>query len=175
MTGRLRGWRTVGAAIGLLLATGCRMNEQQTKLQFMPDMADAPTVKAQEDFLPPPVGAVAMNAILYPKSAEDAERLLVMPATIAGDPQAIDKGRELYNTYCSLCHGPKGKGAGTVTDLFARPPDLTHQVYDERGDGFFFYRITFGSAIMPSYGHATEPYERWQIVHYLRTLQAAEQ
>ncbi|NBQ53831.1 MAG: cytochrome c [Proteobacteria bacterium] len=38
-------------------------------------------------------------------------------------------------------------------------------------DGFYFHKMTFGGAIMPSYGHAISPQERWQIAHYIHELQ----
>ena len=52
----------MGSFIGL---TACEdQGRNTTKLQYMPDMADTPTVKAQESFLNPPEHSVARNAIL---------------------------------------------------------------------------------------------------------------
>ena len=149
----------------LLLLFACtQKTSKQTKLQYMPDMADAPTVKAQEDYLDPPAHSVARGSIRYADTAETST------LTAKGKPN-FAQGKQLYETFCLVCHGTQGKGNGTIIDDFPRPPDITAQVYKERSDGFLFHRITFGTAIMPSYGHATSRAERWQIVYYLRSLQ----
>ncbi len=141
----------------------------QTKVQYVPDMADAPTMKPQENFIEPPEGSVSNNAILYPKTVEEAEANLKNP--LQNDPQVVALGEKMFNTYCIPCHGAAAKGDGSITDVYPKPPDITSAAYQARGDGFFFYRITFGANIMPGYGHATAPHERWAIVHYLRKLQ----
>ncbi len=160
--------------LGLVLA-GCRYDGTGTKMQWAPDMADAPTVKSQENYLDPPVGAVAMSALLYPATVEEAEKVLAMPEAIANSPKTLESGKVMFETFCAVCHGPGAKGDGTLGPNFPRPPDITGELYAGRSDGFFFYRITFGSAIMPSYGHAITAPERWMIVKYLRTLQKAGQ
>lgn len=169
-----RSWAVAGllALVGLGLA--CTPDPNARKIQYMPDMADSPATKAQRSYLDPPEGAVAMNTLIYPKTVEEAEKLLQMPPRIKEDQATELAGQELYDTFCSVCHGRDAKGEGTLGPAFPRPPDLTHEVYRNRQDGFFFYRITFGSAIMPSYGHAISPHERWQIVSHLRKLQTGQ-
>jgi len=146
----------------------CRYDGSGTKMQWAPDMADSPANKAQRSYIDPPEGSVSMSAVFYPKSAEDAEKQLTVPDYIAQDPHVLDKGKVMFETFCLPCHGANAKG-GSLPGIV--PPDLTQSAYATKGDGFFFYRITFGTAIMPSYGHATSVFERWQIVKYLRTLQ----
>jgi mono/diheme cytochrome c family protein len=141
----------------------------QPKVQYVPDMADAPTMKPQENYVEPPEGSVATNAVLYPKTVEEAEKTLKNP--LPNDPQIVALGEKTYNTFCTPCHGAAAKGDGSITDVYPMPPDLTTEAYQKREDGFFFYRITFGANIMPGYGHATMPHERWATVHYLRKLQ----
>ncbi len=144
-------------------------DSSQPKVQYVPDMADAPTMKPQENYLEPPEGSVPSGALNYPKTAEEAEVSMKNP--LPNDPQVVALGEKMYNTYCIPCHGAAAKGDGPITDLYPRPPDLTTDIYQKRGDGFYFHRITFGANIMPGYGHATEPYERWAVVYYLRKLQ----
>jgi cytochrome c len=156
-----------------LFGQGCRVGKQQTKLQYMPDMVDSPTVKSQESYIDPPDGAVSMNTLLYPKSVEEAEKILAMPGRISGNPNSEKEGEALYNTFCIPCHGADAKGQGTLGPKAAslKPQDITQELYSKRGDGFFFYRITFGTSVMPGYGHSLSSFERWQIVSYLRSLQ----
>lgn len=151
----------------------CKQDDPRvTKLQYMPDMADGPIVKAQREYLDPPVGSVAKNAVLYPKTPEEAETQLNNPFNSPGKIEAHkEKGKALFNIYCAVCHGQDAKGEGHLVDVFPRPPDLTAEVYKNRKDGFFFHRITFGSAIMQGYGHSISVSERWDIILHLRTLQ----
>lgn len=146
-----------------ILLVSC-LDPTTTKLQYMPDMADNPTVKAQEDFLDPPPYSVARGAVFYAKTAEAS----IQTPTVARDAA---QGKQLYETFCQVCHGAQGKGDSTVEHGFPQPPDISLALYRDRKDGFLFHRITFGTAIMPGYGHALSVAERWQIVYYLRELQ----
>lgn len=64
--------------------------------------------------------------------------LAVAIAMFAGSAQAqtVDIGRGLYTRFCASCHGPSGKGDGTMphylTEIYA---DLT--VLSARNDGVF--------------------------------------
>ncbi len=154
------------AVLMLAWLTAC-LDPTTTKWQYMPDMADAPTVKAQEDFIDPPPHSVARGAVFYAPTAAESVRT----ATVARDAA---QGKQLYETFCRVCHGAQGKGGGTLEHGYPQPPDISQAVYREHKDAFFFHRITFGTAIMPGYGHAIDVAERWQIVYYLRELQGGQ-
>ncbi len=153
-----------------------------TKVQYMPDMADSPTTKPQEDFINPPDGSVAMFSMIYPSSLQESEQMLTNPLPKTGrspeEQKVVDehlaKGKQLFETFCIPCHGMAAKGDGSITDLFPPPPNITSTLYRDKPEGSIFHTITFGSAskMMPPYGYATDPLERWQITLYLRkTLQ----
>lgn len=162
---------THGAAAILILAavSSCNRNNNQTKLQYMPDMADSPTVKPQKGFLDPAEDSVSLNSMVYPATPEESEKVLRNP--FPANDAVVENGKQLYDTFCVPCHGAGGKGDGSIVDKYVAPPDITTDTYAKRADGFFFYRITFGTTIMPGYGHSISAHERWQIIHYLRTLQ----
>lgn len=158
--------------LGSLLAiSGCGgKNTSQTKLQYMPDMADSPTVKAQENMLSPPEHSVPYGSIIYPESFEVAEKEFQNPIT--ANDKDLAEGARLYGIFCTVCHGADGKGQGTMGASYPTPPpDITREDLAKRGDGFFFMKISQGGPIMPRYGHATDTKERWQIILHLRTLQ----
>ena len=164
-------WSLVFVFFFILLA-GCEDDRTVTKLQYMPDMADGPVAKFHRSHLKPPEHSVAYKAIIYPQSAEEAERLLANPfAKKKNRDQLVKRGGELYQKMCSHCHGARGEGDGPVAAKFVRPPNLLDQKYKDKKDGFFFHTITFGSAIMPAQGGSTDPSERWLITMYLRELQ----
>ena len=160
----------------LVGAWGCKDGPNDTKWQYFPDMADAPTVKAQESYIDPPEGSVTTKALLYPATIEESEKLLNSPlARLSGPRQEsyAGQGKRLFGIFCQQCHGTDGKGIGSITDVYVQAPNLTLAAYKERKDGFFFHKITFGGAIMPGLGHAITALERWKIVLYLRKLQEA--
>lgn len=160
---------------GLSFIPACKQGPNATKLQYMPDMVDAPTSKPQESFIDPPADSVAVNAILYPQTYEQAEVELKNPfgEDIAQlSPQMKERGKHLYDTYCAVCHGYDGKGKGTLGDAYPLPiPDITRDDLKTKKDGWFFFRISKGGQQMPAYAYATSPYERWWIIAHLRGLQ----
>jgi mono/diheme cytochrome c family protein len=156
------------ALLSWTLLTGCH-DKEQTKLQWMPDMADNPVVRPQRGYIDPPDGSVAVESMEYPKNQDEAEGLLSNPFPATNE--TVAKGQNLFNTFCIPCHGADAKGQGSLHGLFPQPPDITHPTYAKRKDGFFFQRITFGTAVMPGYGHSITRDERWLIIHYLRSLQ----
>ena len=156
----------------LLMWCACEQDSNLTKIQYMPDMADAPTVKSYREYLDPPEGSIAIDAVFYPESVEQAEAILENPLLKSREIAVEqEKGKVLFNDFCAVCHGTQAKGNGTVVHKYPRPPDITVAKYLEKKDGYFFYTMTFGSNVMPGYGHALSVEERWQIVLYLRSLQ----
>jgi mono/diheme cytochrome c family protein len=153
-----------------LLPLGCDFGgAPDTKIQYMPDMADGPVVKTLRGYLDPPDHSVAMNAILYPASVEQAESMMRNP--FPNSEEVLSNGKLLFETYCVSCHGLQGRGDGVLSSYWPGLPDITQAGLAGRADGFFFHRITFGVGRMPGYGDKTSPNERWFIIHYLRTLQ----
>jgi mono/diheme cytochrome c family protein len=58
------------------------------------------------------LGAAALFSALGPSIATAAEAAAPIPSSnpLSGDPEAIEAGRKLYNTWCSQCHGGKADG-----------------------------------------------------------------
>src|SRR5262249_42310612 len=104
-----------------------------------------------------------------PKEERDAAALRRNP--MAATPASVQKGAELYAVYCTPCHGASGKGDGLVVPKFVPPPDLSNpDLHKVRTDGYWQSYMSVGGAIMPSYGEALTPEERWHVVNFLRTL-----
>ena len=58
------------------------------------------------------------------------------PAPPSGRTLIQDRGRALFMQYCATCHGPSGKGDGSIAQALRTPPsDLTKIA--ERRDGRF--------------------------------------
>lgn len=84
-------------------------------------------------------------------------------AAAAGKKLTLDKA-------CNACHGDSGRGDGPgAAALTPKPADWTSAKVQQQTDGCLFWKITTGRGAMPPWASLSET-ERWQIVHYIRTL-----
>lgn len=94
--------------------------------------------------------------------------------TLAASPTARS-GEELFRTYCSMCHGMKGDGDGTMKSYTA-PPSLLQDHIKARSEGWIYSMIRYGRGSMPQYGDKiVRVDERWAVVDYVRSLQGVAQ
>lgn len=118
-----------------------------------------------------PTGTVPRSGgeLMLPR--EEREAAAKRPNPILATPESVVKGEKLYVIYCTPCHGPEGKGKGPVSPKFIPPPDITHpSIQEARTDGYMQHVIGTGGAIMPAYGEALSPEERWHVVNFVRAL-----
>jgi len=91
-----------------------------------------------------------------------------MPIT----PEILQRGRERYDIYCSVCHGRTGEGNGMIVQRgFPVPPSYHIDRLREAPVGHFFDVMTQGYGIMYSYAERVNPEDRWAIAAYIRALQ----
>jgi mono/diheme cytochrome c family protein len=106
---------------------------------------------------------------------------LLLTTVGAGSParaQDQAEGRNLYQSYCSTCHGEKGKGDGVAAGaLPVKPRDHTNgAVMNSLSDQFLADIIAKGggavgkSTFMPSWGGSLNEKQIRAVVAYLRTL-----
>lgn len=90
------------------------------------------------------------------------------------DDAAIARGRMVYETYCALCHGAAGQGDGPSGATLDPPPAPVAMSSTRMGDDYLFWRISEGGAHfetgMPVWKSALSEAERWDVIHYMRTL-----
>lgn len=118
-----------------------------------------------------PTGSLPRNAgqLYYSPAERDAAAARRNP--VAATTESVRKGAELYRIYCTPCHGTSGRGDGPVSTRFVPPADLTNpELHKVRTDGYWQSYLSVGGAVMPSYGEALSPEERWDVVNYVRTL-----
>ncbi|MFN0214621.1 MAG: c-type cytochrome [Saprospiraceae bacterium] len=89
----------------------------------------------------------------------------------------LDHAKPLYDIYCGVCHGTKGDGQGvlvTVPDAKypAAPKNLLADDMIGAGNGRFYFAIMHGKNVMGGYADKLSYEERWQVIHYIRSLQA---
>lgn len=102
----------------------------------------------------------------------DSMRGYANPA--AADARSLENGRKNYQINCAVCHGMAGDGNGTikrVNPAYAWSPSLQTPQAKGYPDGYIYGMIRNGRGSMPTYNRIEEA-DRWDVVNYLRALQA---
>lgn len=96
------------------------------------------------------------------------------------------EAHRLYLVNCGICHGNELKGNGPLhtrsdgTDGPYSPapanfvdPAVQGGKYFAMPEGTMFYSMTYGKNMMGSYASQVSPEQRWMIVSYIKSMQAA--
>jgi mono/diheme cytochrome c family protein len=95
-----------------------------------------------------------------------------MQNPLTATPDNLAKGKQIFETTCSPCHGITGQGNGTVVHLLQhKPANLLTGVSKNLPDGYIYGYIRNGGIWMPAYDDAMSSNERWQVVLYVRDLE----
>ncbi len=121
--------------------------------------------------LPPegtrPYGAPAVPH--FTPGAEEAKRAgaeLQMP--IDATDASLTRGKVLFDSFCSVCHGDGGEGDGPIIGRYPNPPSLLANHAKGLPDGQLWHIITHGQGIMPPYKYQVRPEDRWKLIQYVR-------
>lgn len=99
--------------------------------------------------------------------------------------KGLAKGKGLYSVNCAICHGEKGDGLGylvreadpakgiTAGVYPAAPANFLLDTFVNSSVGRFYHGIMYGKNVMGGYSDKLSYEERWQVIHYIRSLQAA--
>ena len=100
------------------------------------------------------------------------------PTQVTVDDSSRRRGRERFQIYCSVCHGPEGLGNGLAAERakqlaknFVPPVSLRGAQVKAQPNGYLFSVITHGSRTMPGYAEQISVADRWAIIAYVRDLQ----
>jgi mono/diheme cytochrome c family protein len=90
--------------------------------------------------------------------------------------ETVQRGRERYAIFCSVCHGLTGNGDGMVVRRgYRRAASFNDDRLRQAPVGHFFDAITNGWGAMPSYASQISVQDRWAIIAYVRALQLSQQ
>jgi len=89
----------------------------------------------------------------------------------------LEQGKALYTIYCGICHGEKADGNGYLVReeggvYPAQPANLINEEFTAASNGRFYHSIVYGKNVMGGYTDKLSFEERWQVIHYIRSLQA---
>ena len=97
------------------------------------------------------------------------------PLTV--DMALLERGREMYDIYCSVCHGVAGDGQGIIMTGgygYVPAPSYHTDLLRAQPDGHYYDALTWGIRSMPGYGTQIKVEDRWAIVAYIRALQRSQ-
>src|SRR6185295_6315814 len=116
----------------------------------------------------PVIAANATGPAAYPDDVE----VFPLPVT----KEVIDRGKERYEIFCTVCHGPTGNGDGMIVRRgFRRAASFNDDRLRQAPVGHFFDAITNGWGAMPAYAPQIPAQDRWAIIAYIRALQLSQQ
>jgi mono/diheme cytochrome c family protein len=151
---------TAFLAITLLTLAGCDNMANQPKRLPYETYRDHPTAPAHWE---EPAGTVARDASPEPPP---------MPTITTA---LLERGRQRFEIYCSVCHGQAGYGDGQIVQRgFPAPPSYHSDRLRHAPNQHFYDVITNGYGAMFSYAQRVAPPDRWAIVAYIRALQASQ-
>jgi mono/diheme cytochrome c family protein len=113
------------------------------------------------------------------EAARQAGELLANPVPLT--EEALLRGKNRFDIFCIVCHGPKGQGDGPATGTnpvtqvprFPAPPSLHTEQAQGYKDGTIYHIVTQGISKMPGYSDKLTEEDRWKVIHYVRALQRA--
>ncbi len=189
-----------GLLIGMFILLSCQPGVNKTGYEYMPDMAHSIAYEAnyssyyalnqfvsEKDYrkyaMPKKnvahARSIGEDYYYYPNSEEGrakaSEELIMAKTPIT--KKALENGKYLFNIYCAICHGEKGNGEGYLVredggKFPAQPADFTLDKFINATNGQFYHAIKYGKNVMAGYGDKLNPKERWDVIHYIRSLQA---
>lgn len=89
------------------------------------------------------------------------------------------EAERLYLVNCGICHGPKLDGNGPLYKggdgpFPAKPADFIGGAqYQSMPEGQMFYSVTYGKNKMGSYASQINTKQRWMVIAYIKSKQAA--
>ena len=163
-----------------ILVSSCS-DPSRPNFQYFPDMYESLAYEtyAESDGFSngivaqvPPEGTIARgwDPYDYPDSNDGYEMAksdLLSP--LENNDYNLSQGKELYEIYCSVCHGDKGDGMGILAQ---REKFLGIPAYIDREitPGSIYHILMYGINAMGSHAGQVNEEERWQIAQYVMKL-----
>lgn len=169
--------RRVVVAVSALLALACRPEDVIHRFGWFSSMVTQRSIKPYAMPREPVEGTVPVTGVGPVLDVETADRI-VNPRTRTS--ASINRGKIVYDTYCLVCHGETGRGDGPISadagGPFAGVRSMVTDTVGRRSDGYLYGIIVnaplMGRGLMPRYGDKIRGTDQWDLVNYVRALQA---
>lgn len=179
----------IGALIAGLAMSACnsggkRRNPGRT---YAPDMTysrayDAYTSNpnfedGQTSRLPVP-GTIAQGHELPDRLVEgDTNAYKTFTTSMRFNEAELKEGKRLYDIYCGICHGQTLDGNGPLYNggngkFAAAPANFKDAKYLTMSVGQMYAAVKYGKNMMGSYASQLDVKQRWQVIAYIKKIQA---
>ena len=121
---------------------------------------------------------IPMDSVAGDTTNYAASKLVKSPLTGLDEATMVEAQR-LYLVNCGICHGTKLDGNGPLYKggdgpFPAKPATLVGDVkYESMPEGQMFYSVTYGKNKMGSYASQLDTRQRWMVIAYIKSKQAA--
>ena len=168
--------RRAALIASLLLVAACNPDTVVHKVGWFATMRHQRNIKPYARPIAPVVGTVPVGNTELPVTRETADHI-ANPRTRTAE--SLNRGQWVFQTYCQVCHGERGRGDGPVSLAGGGPfPGVSSLVDPTRphmSDGAIYGMIVdaqrMGRGLMPRYGDKIHGTDRWDVVNYVRSLQ----
>lgn len=175
------------ALAGAVALGRMRTDASRTNIELFPDMAHsvrsnafAPNgnLPAGQTLQSPPAGTIprGLLPLHYQATPQDAIRAgdELQNPNAPDNQRARERGALVFANFCAECHGAGGLGNGPVAQRgYPPPPSLLAAHALGLKDGRLFHIVTYGQNNMPTYASQLSRQDRWDVITYVRSLQAA--
>lgn len=178
---------SIGVAAIIFMVVGCDTDRNKPGWSFFNDMekSQAYETYGENPYMPdgklmvgPVEGTVAIHehAFGFVKTPEDELKAATLENPLANSLD-LERAALVYSQFCLMCHGDNGDGQGFLftSKKYPYPPASYHA---ERAlgktDGQLFHNIRAGFGVMGAHGPQLSVDDTWQLVNYIRHLQASE-
>jgi mono/diheme cytochrome c family protein len=185
--------------VAMTLAVSCSDVQRTPGRIYMPDMAysrayetyattdsiKAELLKRGIHFSNTPVPGTIKRGELFPflltKDAAGDSSNYVAAKQVKNPLMSMDtvEAERLYLVNCAICHGPKLDGNGPLYKggdgpFPAAPAQFIGKAqYEVMPAGQMFYSVTYGKNKMGSYASQLNTEQRWMVIDYIKSKQAA--
>ena len=165
------------AALAAIALLACNPDNVVHKVGWFATMRHQRNIKPYARPIPPVAGTVPVEGGELPVTRENADRL-VNPRTRTAE--SLNRGKWVFETYCLVCHGERGRGDGPISPAGGGPfpipiPSLVDPARPRLSDGYLYGMVlnaaAMGRGSMPRYGDKIHGTDRWDVVNYVRSLQ----
>ena len=167
--------------VALAALAACNPDDVVHRVGWFATMRHQRSIKPYARPIPPVAGTVSITGVEPAADLTTADRLANSRTRTS---ESINRGRFVYETYCLVCHGASGRGDGPISATNGQTPpgpffgvrSLVNDTIARRTDGYIYAVIVsgqvMGRGLMPVYGDKVRGNDRWDLVNYVRTLQA---
>jgi mono/diheme cytochrome c family protein len=153
--------------------------ENQVQNEVLPPEGSVPFAAGNFPAAPGQINNGQPEGVAIPMPITQADLINQNPVVVdlanplAADAGSLARGEEVFVRACAPCHGTGGAGDGPVTQAGMLPMSLLTNQATGYSDGYVYGIIRVGRGLMPAYGHQITHFDRWNVVNYVRSLQAA--